>query len=143
MLPSGFIFGKVSGVRFQVSAVALIPNTLYETSPERNSEPQNRRISNRRILKGGFASVSFFLFYRIDRIPSFDIRQSIFIIRPARNALKRDIVKLNKLIHYPLIRLTRCIKHGRRVFAFLEFPFSIKLATFKASGGRDTRHMET
>jgi len=28
---------------------------LYETSPERNSEPQNSRITNRRISKDGFA----------------------------------------------------------------------------------------
>jgi hypothetical protein len=60
-----------------------------------NSEPQNRRIMNRRISKGGFALLN--LFYKIDRstqrlstgrIYSFDIRNSIFIIRPARNAFK-------------------------------------------------------
>ena len=62
-----------------------------------NSEPQNRRIMNRRISKGGFAlglrsqfgEVGLLnLFYKIDRIHSFDIRNSIFIIRSARNAFK-------------------------------------------------------
>jgi len=37
------------------------------------------RISNRRISKGGFASPSHFC--KIDRIHSFDIRHSTFIIR--------------------------------------------------------------
>ncbi|UCD83203.1 MAG: hypothetical protein JSW26_14590, partial [Desulfobacterales bacterium] len=31
---------------------------LFETSAGRNSEPQNRRITNRRISKGGFALLS-------------------------------------------------------------------------------------
>jgi hypothetical protein len=62
-----------------------------------NSEPQNRRIMNRRISKGGFAALS--LFYKKDRstqslgsealegkltagrIHSFDIRYSLFDIR--------------------------------------------------------------
>jgi len=36
-----------------------------------NSEPQNSRISNRRISKDGFAALGLF---KIDRIHSFDIR---------------------------------------------------------------------
>ena len=66
--------------------------------PERNSEPQNSRITNRRISKGGFATLS--LFYKIDRIPSFDIR-------PARNALKLGHGKLDNLIHSSMFRLTQ------------------------------------
>ena len=55
----------------------------YMKLHEVKSEPQNRRISNRRMSKGGFASLS--LFYKIDRstkrlttgrIHSFDIRHS-------------------------------------------------------------------
>jgi len=44
------------------------------------SEPQNRRILNRRISKGGIATLFLFL-AKIDRIPYFGIRRSIFIIR--------------------------------------------------------------
>jgi len=44
-----------------------------------NIEPQNSRIMNRRISKGGFATLS--LFYKKDRIPSFDIRSALFDIR--------------------------------------------------------------
>jgi hypothetical protein len=47
-----------------------------------NSEPQNRRIMNRRMSKGGFALLN--LFYKIDRIHSFDIR-------PARNAFMQVV----------------------------------------------------
>ena len=43
------------------------------------SEPQNRRISNNRISKGGVAAL--YLFSTIDRIHSFDMIDSIFAIR--------------------------------------------------------------
>jgi hypothetical protein len=49
---------RVLGSRFSVQGSGL------------NSEPQNRRISNRRISKDGIASLV--LFYKIDRIPYFD-----------------------------------------------------------------------
>jgi hypothetical protein len=46
-----------------------------------NSEPQNSRISNRRISKGGFATLSLF-YKKIEYLPStFDIRYSLFDIR--------------------------------------------------------------
>jgi len=52
--------------------------TLYEneTSPERNSEPQNSRITNRRISKDGFAMLILF-YNRKDT----SLRHSTFIIR--------------------------------------------------------------
>ena len=48
-------------------------------------------------------------FYKIDRIPSFDIR-------PARNALKLVRGELNNLIHHTMLTLTQRTLHGRRVF---------------------------
>jgi hypothetical protein len=57
---------RVLGSRFSVQGSGL------------DSEPQNRRISNRRISKDGIASLV--LFYKIDRIPYFDIRYSEFDI---------------------------------------------------------------
>jgi len=75
--------------------------TWHETSPERNSELQNSRITNRRISKGGFAMLDLFQKRQNTflRHSTFDIRYSTFDIR------------------------------------FLEFPLSIRLAAFQASGG--------
>ena len=64
-------------------------------------------MSNRRMSKCGFALLS--LFYKIDRIHSFDIR-------PARNALKLVRGKFNNFIHNSKFTLTQRSVHGRRVF---------------------------
>jgi hypothetical protein len=78
--------------RWIVTLVALYIS--YETSGGRTSELRNSRIANRRISRGGFAraarlsrkcrrlrGVSLSLFYKRDRIPSRDIRYSLFDIR--------------------------------------------------------------
>jgi hypothetical protein len=68
----------VSGFGCQEVAV-LCSETLYETklkANRRTAEPQNIEY---RMSKGGIATLG--LFYKIDRIPSFDIRYSVFDIR--------------------------------------------------------------
>jgi len=96
---------------------------MYESSPGRNGEPQNSRTTNHAKdvicdpnFEGWFRSrsahlaqapgaagrlhrVSLSLFYKTDRIPSFDIR-------PARNALKPVRGKFNTLIQSQ--RLCEC-----------------------------------
>jgi hypothetical protein len=60
-------------------------------------------------LRRRLRRVMLSLFYKIDRIPSFDIR-------PARNALKLVRRKFKHLIHSSLITVYRHPMHGRRVF---------------------------
>jgi len=73
---------QVSGFRCQASGDVRMK--LYEfkkrTAEPGKSEPQNRRIMNRRISKEGIATLVLFL-AKIDRIPSFDRRHSLFDIR--------------------------------------------------------------
>ena len=61
------------------------------------------------------------VFFKIGRIHSFEIRHSVFEIRPARNALKLVCGKFNHLIYKSMITPTQNTMHGRRVFAFSEF----------------------
>jgi hypothetical protein len=70
-------------------------------------------------------------FYKIDRIPSFDIR-------PARNALKPVRGEFNNLIHHTMLTLTQRTLHGRRVFDILFLYLSLwaginPAATFRFS----------
>ncbi|UCD78083.1 MAG: hypothetical protein JSW26_22145 [Desulfobacterales bacterium] len=96
--------------------------------PERNSEPQN--------IEGWFRFAQSF--YKIDRIPSFDIR-------PARNALNLGRGKLDNLIHSSMFRLTQrqCAWQAGIhysifdirffIFARPKFLFPIKLAALKSA----------
>jgi hypothetical protein len=63
--------------------------------------------------KGGFALLS--LFYKIDRMHSFDIR-------PARNAMKLVRSEFNHLIYISMFTPTHRTMHGRRVFIFSDPP---------------------
>jgi hypothetical protein len=81
--------------------------------------------------KGGIALLSLFKIDRstqkltTGRIHYFDIRHSLFDIRPARNALKPVCGKVNHLIYRSMITPTQRTLHGRRVFAFSEFLFRL------------------
>jgi hypothetical protein len=53
--------------------------TSYENSPEWNSEPQNNEYRTAEFRR--MVSLRSVFFIKIDRIPSFDIHYSIFVIR--------------------------------------------------------------
>jgi len=79
-----------------------------------NSEPQNRGITNRRISKGGFASLN--LYYRIDRST---LSSDPEALDGQITFLRHSIFMIRYSLFYP-----------RKA----EVSFSIKLAAFQATG---------
>jgi hypothetical protein len=81
-----------------------------------NSEPQNRRIMNRRMSKGGFALLN--LFYKIDRstTEAHDGQNTFLRHSTCPQCLYAGGRQLLAFIHNSMITLTQHTMHGRRVF---------------------------
>jgi len=59
----------------------MIKLTVLAAGDRAEQRTAEYRISNRRIMKDGIAALCLFSLIKIDRIPSFDIRYSVFDIR--------------------------------------------------------------
>jgi len=75
-------YGGQAGVGFQASGDVRMKLHEFKkrTAEPGKSEPQNRRIMNRRISKEGIATLILFL-AKIDRISYFDIRPRQGVVR--------------------------------------------------------------